>query len=478
MKKLIIGILLVAVVGGAGTWYYYNTDSRTSTYRTVPVERGDILASISATGTIEPEEVIDVGAQVAGQILKFGDDPRGNGKLIDYDTPVEKDTVLAKIDESLYQAQVDRSKAQVDQAAAALESAKAQVVSAQANVERAEADLGQMKAKLYQAQRDWKRAQDLFPSRGIADADYDAADAANKTAKATLAVGEATVAQVKAALKDAQANVPKAEATLRDAKAALNNSEINLGYCTIKSPVKGTIIDRRVNIGQTVVSSLNAPSLFLIAKDLKRLQVWASVNEADIGNIKTGQPVTFTVDAYPGRTFKGTVYQVRLNASMTQNVVTYTVVVSTDNSDGALLPYLTANMQFQVDRHEQVLKVPNAALRWKPTNPQQVAPEAQDEYMKSQQRKAKPQSGTEPAPAVDTTKEIHNRGILWVEDGGFVKPVKVKTGLNDGLMTEIVSGEIQEGTAVVVGENRAGEGGAGSVTNPFAPKMFGGAKKQ
>src|SRR5205823_11154354 len=151
-------------------------------------------------------------------------------------------------------------------------------------------------------------------------------------------------------------------------KAALKNAEINLAYCTITSPVKGVIVDRRVNIGQTVVSSLNAPSLFLIAKDLKRLQVWASVNEADIGNIRSGQQVTFTVDAYPGRTFKGTVApdQPRLNASMTQNVVTYTVVVTTRNDDGKLKPYLTANVNFEVSKHENVLLVPNAALRWKP----------------------------------------------------------------------------------------------------------------
>src|SRR5262249_27485840 len=142
-----------------------------------------------------------------------------------------------------------------------------------------------------------------------------------------------------------------------------------------------------VNVGQTVVSSLNAPSLFLIAKDLKRLQIWASVNEADIGNIHSGQPVTFTVDAHPGRVFQGVVApdQPRLNASMTQNVITYTVVVNTDTSDGKLVPYLTASLRFEVSKRSQALLVPNAALRWKP-NPQQVAPEARDDYVRSQRR--------------------------------------------------------------------------------------------
>jgi HlyD family secretion protein len=478
MKKTIILLLLLGIVGGFGGWYWFNTDSHAVSFRTVQVERGDLLATINATGTIEPEEVIDVGAQVAGQILSFGPDPRGSGKLIDFGCPVEKDTVLARIDEALYKAQVERSQAQVASAKAGLESANAQVAQAEANVQRAEADLGQMQAKVYQSDRDWARAQKLGPSKALADVDYDTAQAAYRTNKAGLAVGEATIVQTKAAQKDAQANVLKAKAAVDDAVAALHNAEINLGYCTVKSPVKGVIVDRRVNIGQTVVSSLNAPSLFLIAKDLKRLQVWASVNEADIGHIHSGQPATFTVDAFPNRVFKGTVApdQPRLNASMTQNVVTYTVVVNTDNSDGKLLPYLTTNMQFEVDKRSQALLVTNAALRWKPT-PAQVVPEARDDYARALRRKAaasdKTAGGAKPAAAGE--KEAHNQGTLWVEDSGFVRPIKVRTGLSDGLVTEIVGGDLEEGAAVVVGETRVNNGGGAS--NPFAPKMFGGKKQ-
>jgi HlyD family secretion protein len=472
MKKFIILFLLVAAGAGYGGWYYLNADSRTTSFRTVPVERGDLLATINATGTVEPEEVIDVGAQVAGQILKFGPDPRGGGRLINFGSPVEEGTVLAQIDPAIYQAQVDRSKAQVESAKAQIESADAQVAQAEANVQRSEADLGQMQAKLYQADRDMDRARKLKPTQALADVDYDTAESTFRSSKANLAVGEASVAQSKAALRDSKANVGKAKAALDDAQAALHNAEVNLGYCTIKSPVKGVIIDRRVNIGQTVVSSLNAPSLFLIAKDLKRLQVWASVNEADIANVRSGQPVTFTVDAHPGRVFKGTVApdQPRLNASMTQNVVTYTVVVDTDNSDGTLLPYETANLQFEVSKHSHALLVPNTALRWKPTPPM-VVPEARDDYINAQRKKAQP--GDKPAKGAEN--EQHHRGVLWVEDNGFVRPVKVKTGLSDGAMTEIVAGDIPEGATVVVGENRAGDGGG--ATNPFAPKMFGGGKK-
>lgn len=487
MKRLLIVLILIVIAAGFGGWYWRNRDTGGPGFRTVTVERGDLLATINATGTIEPEEVIDIGAQVAGQILSFGQDPRDPadtnnpgivkdpkfaGKLIDYGSPVEENTVLAKIDESLYKAQVDRAQAQKEQAQAQIESANAQVAVADANLQRAKADLGQLDAKLNQAKRDWVRAQQLGPSKALADVDYDAAEAAYKTAVATLAVGDATVVQAQASLKDANANVSKAKAALNDAEAALNNARINLGYCTIKSPVKGVIISRRVNIGQTVVSSLNAPSLFLLAKDLKKIQVWASVNEADIGNIKDEQPVTFTVDAHPDQVFHGKVSQIRLNASMTQNVVIYTVVVNTDNSQEKLLPYLTANLQFEISKRHNVLLVPNAALRWKPS-PQQVAPEARDEYVRSQSRSKTP-PGEKAAPVAD--KEPHNRGILWVEDNGFVKPIKVRIGLSDGLQTEIVKGEIAEGAKVVVGEGRAANGGGTS--NPFAPKMFGGTKPQ
>jgi HlyD family secretion protein len=202
------------------------------------VKRGDLLVSISATGTVEPEEVIDVGAQVAGQILSFGKD--ANGKTVDYGSAVEEGTVLARIDDSLYAADAAQAEAQVE--------------SSRAGLQRAAADLEQMKAKFQQAERDWRRAQNLGPSEALAQASYDAYQSTYETAKANVAVGEAAILQAKAGMAQAD--------------AVLRRAQRNLGYCTIKSPVRGVIIDRRVNIGQTVVASLNAPSLFLIAKDL------------------------------------------------------------------------------------------------------------------------------------------------------------------------------------------------------------------
>ena len=302
----------------------------------------------------------------------------------------------------------------------------------------------QIKAKLQQAENNWKRAQELGPSRALSATDYDSYKAEYETALATVAVGEATVVQAKKSVVQAE--------------AALKHSRTNLGYCTIKSPVKGVIIDRRVNIGQTVVASLNAPSLFLIAKDLTKMQVWAAVNEADIGNIYPNQRVTFTVDAFPGMTFEGTVGKIRLNASMTQNVVTYTVEIDTDNSDGQLLPYLTANLRFEVAERKGVLLVPNAALRWIPT-PDQIAPGVDETILNGSAQSSGGASG-----------QASKKGVIWFKDGPYARPVEVDVFLSDGSMTEIQSDDLEEGMEIIVGEYEAGVQ-ADETTNPFTPKF-------
>ena len=340
MRTFFTIIIILALLGGAGyggyRWYQQRKAETPVVYKTGKVSRGDLLVTIGATGTVEPEEVVDIGAQVAGQIYAFGLDKAG--KPIDYGSVIEEGMVLAEIDKTLFEADVVVAEAQVSQA--------------RAGVVRAQADLEQLKAKLQQAQRDWDRAKKLGTTEALAQSAYDAYESTFISAKANVAVGEATIIQQQASVTQAQ--------------ASLDRAKRNLGYTTIKSPVKGVIIDRRVNIGQTVVSSLNAPSLFLLAKDLQRMEVWVAVNEADIGQVREGQSVTFTVDAFPGETFKGAVGKVRLNASMTQNVVTYVVEVVTDNSSGRLKPYLTANVQFEVARRSDVLQVPNAALRYLP----------------------------------------------------------------------------------------------------------------
>jgi len=403
------------VVGGATVWRLHARPTAGDGLATVLLKRGDVVAVIGATGTVEPEEVVDIGAQVAGVIDSFGKD--ANGNPVDYGSSVEEGTVLAHIDDSLYVAAVGQ---------------------AQANLASAEANVLQMKAKLDEAQQDWDRAQKLGPSEALAPTAYDQYKAAYETGKANLASAQAGVAQAKAALQSAQRN---------------------LDYCTIKSPVNGVVVDRRVNIGQTVVSSLSAPSLFLIAKDLRRIQVWVSVNEADIGHIHTGEPVTFTVDAFPGQTFRGTVGKIRLNATMTQNVVTYTVEVNTDNSDGRLLPYLTANAQFLTARRDNVLIIPNAALRWGP-GPQQIAPEF----------RAKRPTGNQSGKRDDAIGSAI--GKLWVLDGKYVRPIRVGIGLTDGTTTEVTGENLTEGMPVVVGETTpASANAAGGAASPFTPQF-------
>jgi HlyD family secretion protein len=421
---------------GALIYPFLNRHEKTSaTFRTAVVKRGDIQVLISATGTVEPEELVDVGAQVAGKILSFGKDV--TGKAVDYGSQVQKGTVLAQIDDALYAADVAQAEAQLAQAKAALT--------------RAEADLVQLQAKLDQALRDWNRARKLGPSEALAQSAYDAALSAHDVAVANVAVGKASIAQSRSA-------VAQAEATLRKARQ-------NLEYCTIQSPVDGVIIDRRVNIGQTVVASLNAPSLFLIAKDLRRLQIWVAVNEADVGSIRQDQQVLFSADAFPGETFEGRVGKIRLNATLTQNVVTYIVEVNTDNSSGRLLPYLTANARFIVNERPDVLMAPNSALRYVPS-PEAVEPGS------SSNREDQP--GPTPANSGRPKEDKNRIPTLWVAHEGFVKPIKVRTGLNDGAWTEISGEGIEEGLEIVTGEQiQTAESGSATTVNPFTPKIPG-----
>ncbi len=431
-------LMLGGLIIGART-YVRRTTASVEAFQTAAIKRGDLVSIINATGTLEPEEVIDVGAQVAGQIISFGKDE--NGKTIDYGSAVKAGTVLAQIDSSLYASDVAQ--------------AQASLVQAQANVQRAQADIGQMKAKLDQAERDWRRAQELGASDALAQSSYDAYKAAYETAQANLAVGEATVVQDKGAVVQAQ--------------AALERAQQNLRYCTIVSPVNGVIIDRRVNIGQTVVSSLNAPSLFLIAKDLSRMQVWVPVNEADIGSIHRGQRVSFTVDAIPAQTFQGTVAKIRLNASMTQNVVTYTVEVTSDNSSGKLLPYLTANVQFEVARRSNVLTVPNAALRWSP-RPEQIDPQFRDNPIPDSGQSAR-SAGGRPLAGTGAESPKERAGIVWVKSAGGLEPLVVHAGLSDGSMTEVEGDGLKEGIAVIVGDGRREVQSPETNANPFTPQI-------
>ncbi|HEV3142583.1 MAG TPA: efflux RND transporter periplasmic adaptor subunit [Gemmataceae bacterium] len=450
MKQWIIIVVVLVVLAGAGVtgfWYWQHATAAPA-FKTATVSRGDLQFTVSATGTVEPEEVVDVGAQVAGQILSFGKDPHDSTKSIDYCTQVEEGTVLANIDPTLYQADVDT-------AVAAKEVADAVMVVANDGLSSAKANLGQMQAKYDQAKADWDRVTEIRKNSGaVGGSEYDQYKATFLTAEAALNVGKAAVVQANSQYIQAQKSVVQAQTNLKKAQQ-------NLSYCTIKSPVKGVIVERRINVGQTVVSSLTAPSLFLLAKDLTKMQIWVPVNEADIGQIRAGQPVAFTVDAHPGEVFNGEVGKIRLNATMTNNVITYTVEVNTDNSSGKLLPYLTANVAFQVGVHQSTLLVPNAALRWMPQQAQ-IDPNAPS--VKGQGKKDKTGSG-------GGTKDQSDRGVVYVQSGRYVRPVPVKIGWSDGVNTEVSGDGVTEGMEVVVGEAKQGNA-AGGTTNPFTPQMF------
>lgn len=459
--RIIVAVAVLALAGGGGYWAWRARHPAKSLFRTGTVRQGNLVATITATGTVEPQEVVDVGAQVSGQFLEFGKDE--NGKPIDYGSVVKSNMLLARIDTNLFQADVDLD--------------TAVVASDKAGEAQAAANVKQMEATEAQAEADWKRAQTLGPSEALAPTTFDSYKASYEIAKAKVDVAIAALASAKAATRQAEANLRKAQK--------------NLDYCTISSPVDGVIIDRRVNLGQTVASSLNTPSLFLIAERLTNIQVWASVNEADIGSIHPGQPATFTVDAYPSRVFQGTVNKVRLNATMTQNVVTYTVEIDTDNSDGKLLPYLTANVKFLTGEAPDALLVLNSALRWRPQN-DLIAPEFRQTGggagRASAGARASGQPGA-PGEGADAAGRGGRRGgergsdgqeaapirmgTLWAKEGAFVRPISVKLGLTDGTWTQVQGEDLAKGAVVVTGtlsvEAAAEE--ASTEANPFIPQL-------
>ena len=419
MKNFIIGIVILLIAGAVLLGLrFYTSSEQIVQFRTEPVEKGDLMSVISASGTVEPEELVNVGAQVTGKIMGFGTD--ADGKVVDYGSKVKKGMVLARIDEVLYDA--------------ALKEARAGKAKAEVAILSSKASIQQSKAKLVLAELNWKRAQELHPKGAMAKSDYDSFKAAYLSAKADFAVAEAQLKQ--------------AEAQLVVADASLIKAERNLSYCVITSPVDGIIIDRRVSVGQTLVSSMSASSIFLIATDLRKMQVWVSVNEADIGSIKPGMKVIFTVDAYPDREFYGVVHKIRLNATMSQNVVTYVVEVTTDNADGKLLPYLTANVKFVRAERKNVLNISNAVFRYTP-DAKFVAPEFRKELEK-----------------------VNPGRRAWVSAGnGLLKPVYVKTGLNTGVSSEILSGDLKEGTMVVNGQVEISVASKDKVQrSPFLPQ--------
>ncbi|MBN8717161.1 MAG: efflux RND transporter periplasmic adaptor subunit [Stenotrophomonas sp.] len=311
------GIAVVVIAALAVGWHFWHKRGQAAEggYRTETVQRGDIRVAISSTGTLSAITTVTVGSQISGQVTQV---------LADYNAPVKKGQVLAVIDPSTYEAQIRQGEAQIA-------SARAQLAQAQAT--------------LRNATLDYQRKADLGRQQLVARSDVD---------------------QARAAMEQAQAQVNSAQAAIRQQTASTQTTRVNLERTVIRSPVDGVVLTRKIEPGQTVAASLQAPELFTIAEDLSKMKIELAVDESDIGQVKVGQAVSFTVDAFPDRRFRGTVEQVRLAATTSNNVVTYPVVVTVDNSDGTLLPGLTVNAEIEVSKRVGVLKLANAALRFKP----------------------------------------------------------------------------------------------------------------
>ena len=362
-NKVFLWFLLAVLAGGGyAAWRFgFNGPAEASRYRTVPVERGDIVKAVSANGTLNPVVLAMVGTQVSGVIVKL---------RADFNQRVEEGQVLAELDPALIKASLQQSLA----------------------------NLANYQAALALAELTEKRTRALIPRKYASQNDLDQAVQGVAAAKAQLAVGEALV----------------------------NRDRTNLGYTIIKSPVSGVVVSRNVDVGQTVAASFQTPTLFTIAQDLRQMQIYTTVAEADVGGIRVGQPVNFSVDAFPDRTFKGAVKQIRLNATTVQNVVTYNVVIDVENPDGILLPSMTAFVGIVVDERHQALKLPLAALRFKP-----------------EEGKRETKRGGEGKPPGKTAYRLVN---------GAAQACPVQTGLSDGKSIEVSGEGLKEGDEIIVEE--------------------------
>jgi len=384
MKKIVIisGILIVIAIAG---FILFRGNGNEPKFRTDKIIRGDIEMAVTATGTVNPVTTVLVGTQVSGTIKKL---------YVDFNSPVKKGQLIARIDPALFEAQVNQ--------------AKANLLSAKANLEKA-------KATLVDAKRTMDRNKELFSKNLVARSDLDTAETNYETADASVIAAKSQVAQT---------------------EAALNLAGTNLRYTKIVSPVDGIVVSRNVDVGQTVAASFQTPTLFSIAQDLTKMQIDTSVDEADIGKIKVGQDVEFTVDAYPDITFKGRVWQIR-NAPITvQNVVTYDVVINVDNPELKLKPGMTANVSIIVSIKKDVLKIPNAALRFKP------------------------------AEKGKTAVQPKGSGV-WILEQGKLKRLPISIGISDGNYTELVSGGIKEGQELIVESLTKSK-----TQTPSGPRMF------
>ena len=383
MKKILIGIIILIIIA-AGVFALFRDKEPEIKFRTVNVSKGDIREIVTASGTVNAVTTVLVGTQVSGTIKHI---------YVDFNSQVKRDQLIARIDPAIFEAQVEQ--------------ARANLLSARANLEKAD-------AALVDAKRTFDRTKELYQRNLIARSELDTAETNHETSKAQVEVAKAQIVQTEAALKLA---------------------ETNLKYTRIVSPVDGIVVSRNVDVGQTVAASFQTPTLFTIAQDLTKMQINTNVDEADIGKIKMGQPVEFNVDAYPEIIFNGKVWQIRIAPITVQNVVTYDVVIKMDNPELKLKPGMTANVSILTAVKKDILKIPNAAMRFRPSDKNK---------MNAQQK---------------------GFGV-WQMVNGELRRIPVSTGISDGSFTEVISGDIREGQEIIIESLNESKGTSPPVSGP------------
>ena len=482
MKRRILWIILVLLLAGGltGGYFYAQGVGSKPPFRTTPVTRGPVTAAVSATGTLNAVITVLVGSQVSGQVKEL---------YADFNSQVKKNQVIARIDPEIFEAKVNQVKAQVD-------AAKAAVLNQQASVERAKADLGNARAaqavaraqtakgqvSVVDTKRDLGRKRDLRIQGFIAQADEDAAQAVYDSSlaqhdanKAQEQAQEAGVRSAEAALKVTEAQLLSAMAQVGQNEAGLRQAQLDLEHTIIRAPVDGVVVSRTVDVGQTVAASLQAPTLFTIAQDLTKMQVDTNVDEADVSRVKVGLRASFTVDSFPGQLFTGEIVQIRKAPQVVQNVVTYDVVVSAQNTDQKLLPGMTANVRIVTERKEDALRVPNAALRFRPPGV---------EVDRTQRSGGGPGGGGPGGGGPGGGVPGGGRGapgsgrsggpglpgrVFIVGADGKPQAVQIRLGITDGTNTEVVEGPLNDKQEVIVG---ATSGSRPPTTTPPGPRLL------
>ena len=519
-KKFLLGGGIMAAVVLAG-FYFWGDTSSTPQYMTARVEKGNLRNTVTATGTLQAVTTVQVGSQASGTIAAL---------YADFNSVVKKGQVVAQLDPATAQAQVAQARANLEQARASLAQSRAAVVNAragitdaqarnlaarstvqntQAGVTASEANVAVLKAQQDDAMSLLKQQESLLKAGVIAQRDYDVAVTTYKTAEARynqaiaqlnqaklteqsassagVAQSQAIVEQSQAQVKQAEAQVQQTTAQVAQAQAALSMAEVNLSHTTITSPIDGVVVSRDVNVGQTVAASLSAPTLFTIANDLTQMQVIANIDQADIGLVEQAKSVRFSVDAFPGKDFDGKIEQMRLNPVNVQNVVTYNVVIDVENPEQKLKPGMTANLTITIDERNNVLKVPNSALRFTPQDATRqrtgTGERAQGQGQGRRRQQGENAGGAQNnggqsnfAPASAPVLPGQTR-IVWVmgQDG---KPDRrrITVGLSDGSSTEVVSGDLNEGDMVITGQQISGSSTATS-NQQSRPPGFGNAPR-